>query len=180
MLASPRPKRVKPSTDRSSPGMVSAVVIPIAAASPPARSKIGAPQRRRTQSPANRPAAIAREKPAKPVAAPSKPARRYSRRKTAAQSPIAPSAISAKNAKAPRPSSAREGHASAAPRSVPRASPCSRYRDIASSNGIRRTVRPSVWTAAGMPTEAAAAARPAPARPPVLYSPCREERIGWR
>src|SRR6266481_8843874 len=57
---------------------------------------------RRTQSPLKRPITIASEKPLKPVAAPSIPAPAHSRKKTAVQSPTAPSAIRARNASAPK------------------------------------------------------------------------------
>ena len=76
--------------------------MPRPAATPPTRSRLTAPHRRRTQSPLKRPIAIASEKQAKPVAAPSIPAPAHSRKKTAVQSPMAPSAIRARNASAPK------------------------------------------------------------------------------
>src|SRR5437867_3294176 len=109
MFATPRPTSPNPTIAAIGSVTTIARSRPALASAPDVRSRRVEPNRCATRSPPKRPAAIASENAAKPAAATLWAAARTSIRYTALQSPIAPSASSAHNARIPRPRSPRVG-----------------------------------------------------------------------
>src|SRR6516165_3596653 len=168
-FASPRPTAAKPISAVIGLPNQSPAASARAATPDPAARTIGPPQRRTTRSPRKRPAAMASENAAKPSAANPALAAKLSRRYTAAQSPIAPSAIRLHSTSIPRAMSGPRGS---------RKSLRAVGDVVGSSNAIppkvgkSRTATVATRCEAG-PTPAliASAAAAAPARPPRLNSP---------
>src|SRR5215204_936915 len=112
-IEKPAPALAKPTSATRGCPTASAVPSPTAARAPQERTSVAEPRRSVKPSPKRRPKAIETENAAYPAAAKPGPVPRVLFRKTALQSPIAPSLRRTQNEMIPSPKRARVGRANA-------------------------------------------------------------------